>query len=164
MIETKDFSGNTYIIVPCTLDDIPVHFEMVKNLVPEEDRVDYVDKLKECVEKGTAFRLEDNSCFLYYSNYRDVHAYGYGIYGVNSPAKFVALLMGIFWKIDTRTYKLDFVPHREEFIPLFKSVITMVSLRRRMRDPRRPLCIRIDELKKKWRPIAEARGVSWAES
>lgn len=161
MIETQDLYGNKYNIKSCTVLDIPKHYELVSSFIPENDKETYIECMNKSVEAGTAFALEDDSCFLYYLNYKKCLAHGCAIYGKGNPSKMIALLMGIFWKIDTNTFKLDFALHSTSFIEEYKSIITLVSLKRRNQDPKRPLVVRIDELKNKLKPLAESRGIIW---
>jgi hypothetical protein len=156
-----DLLGKEHTIVPCTMNDIPVHFELVKDVIPSEEVIQYQQRMSECINAGSAYTLSDNSCFLYYNNVKPFCAHGVALYGKHAPLKLLALFAGIFTGIDTHTFKMEFTLHTGKFIDEYKSILTLTSLKRR-NMPDRPLVIRIDELRNKISTLYIKRGIKWA--
>ena len=142
----------------CTESDIDVHFEMIKDVIPSEEVIQFKQRMSECITAGSAYTLPDGSCFLYYINHKPCCANGVALYGKNSPNKLLALFAGIFMKCDTKTFNLAFTLHRGKFVQEYKSIITMTSLKRN-RIPGYPLIIRIDKIKDKIKRLYEIRGI-----
>lgn len=147
MITQKDFFGNEQIIEPVTLDDIPVHFELMKEHVIHQPR--QLENLKMCVEAGTAYKI-GNEAFLYYWHYAERVADGYGIYG---GAQLATLLIGVFHQADPETFCIRFGPQfKPDWYRNYRSMMTKHSL-----PYRSPLVLRLDELFKRWEKITRAK-------
>lgn len=160
MITTIDILGKSHIIKPCQFEDVPMHFEKIKDVIPEEEADSFITRMTDCIIAETAFTLSDDSCFLYYKNYKPTMAEGVALYGENAPVKVLALFSGIFIQIDPVTFKLDFALHPGTFAKDYKSILTTTSLKL-SNHSNHPLVIRIDELKKKIDKIYKRKGFQW---
>lgn len=159
MIVTKDFFGKEYIIVPCTKEMITSHFSKIKTLISKNEWAIVKERMAQSINEGSAFALQDNSCFLYYLITKPHCAEGIAIYGKNSPNKMWALLSGIFIKTDI--FKLEFVPHTGgTLIKDYKSILTTISIKRQ-RIPGHTLVVRVDKLRDKIKDIYKKRGIPW---
>ncbi len=157
-MKTLDLFGKEHTIVPCTVDDIAVHFNLVKDVIPSEEVIQFKKRMSECLLAESAYTLSDNSCFLYYSNVEPFRAHGVALYGKHSPLKMLALFAGIFTDIDTHTFKLEFSLHPGKFVNEYKSILTLTSIKRQG-IPGHPLVIRIDVLRDKINTLYRKRGI-----
>lgn len=160
MIITKDFFGKDHTILPCRAEDVDVHFSKISDVIPSEEVIQFKKRMSVCINAGTAYTLSDGSCFLYYHNYKSWAAEGVALYGTGSPVKMLALFAGIFREIDHETFKLDFHLHAGKLISEYKSILTLISMKR-YRMPGHPVTVRIDELFKKMDKLYKARGIQW---
>ena len=160
MTVATDFFGKHHTILPCSAEDIDVHFDKIRNVIPSEEVIQFKKRMSECINAGSAYTLSDGSCFLYYLNYKPCCATGVALYGKQSPNKMLALFAGIFKEIDHHTFKLDFHLHAGKFVQEYKSIITETSIRRQ-RIPGYPLVVRIDKLFVKMNAIHKKRGIEW---
>lgn len=158
MITQTDLFGKDHIIKQCTFDDIKIHFEKIKDVIPEDEKEEFCIRMNDCIKLETAFALEDDSCFLYYKNYKPCCAIGIALYGKNEPLKMITLFAGIFYQIDTTTFKIDFKLHKGKLIQEYKSLLTKISMKRSQQSDV-PLVVRIDHLKEKIKQIYEKRGL-----
>jgi len=156
----KDLFGKQYTIVPCTIEDIPVHFSLVEEFIPSEEVVQYKKRMADCIIAGSAYTLTDGSCFLYYHNYKPCCADGVSFYGKGSPLKMLALFAGIFTEIDHHTFKIDFRLHKGQIKTSCRSIITKESLKRQS-IKNYPLVIRVDKIRAKVEHLYNKRGVKW---
>jgi hypothetical protein len=148
MIVQKDFFGQEHTIEPITLDDIPAHYELVKEHVA--CKANYVKRMKMCVEAGTAYKI-DNDAFIYYHHYFERRlADAYCIYG---GAKLIPLLIGVFTQVDPETFCLRMGPHKPGWHKQYRSIMTKTSL-----GQRRPLVCRLDELFAHYKKFKRARA------
>ena len=150
----KDLLGREHRIRRCVVEDIPDHFALVADVVEEDRREVYQEQMEYCIKEGTAFCTDDGKAFIYYYNYAPCCANGVALYGKGDPLKFYALLSEVFTTFDSRTFKLDFNLHTESFIQEWKSLLTTWSMKR-ARWEQRPVCVRIDEIKKKINTLKE---------
>lgn len=157
-MKTLDLFGKEHNIIPCVMSDIPVHFDLVKDVIPSEEVIQYQQRMSECINAGSAYTLSDGSCFLYYNNVKPFRAHGVALYGKNVPEKMLALFAGIFTDIDTHTFKLEFALHPGKFVSEYKSIITLTSIKRQG-IPGYPLVIRIDKLRDKINILYRKRGI-----
>jgi len=158
MIIVPDLFGVDHEIVPCTEQDIEVHFNLIKDVIPSEEVIQFQQRMSECILAGSAYTLSNSNCFLYYLNYKPCCAKGIALYGKESPMDIITLFIGVFTLIDTKTFKLGFGLHAGKLVKEYKSLITLTSLKRQ-RIPGHPLVIRIDELKKKLTKLYRVRGL-----
>ena len=145
MITTTDFFGNKHTILPCSAEDVDVHFAKIQDVIPGEEVIQFKQRMSECITAGSAYTLSDGSCFLYYLNDKPCCAKGVALYGKNSPMKMLALFAGIFKELDTHTFKLDFHLHAGKFVQEYKSILTETSIKRQLIKGY-PLVVRIDKL------------------
>jgi len=159
MIITKDFFGNDHTILPCSAEDVDVHFSKISDVIPSEEVIQFKKRMSECLLAESAYTLSDGSCFLYYQNSKPCCANGVALFG-SSPVKMLALFAGIFREIDHHTFKIDFHLHAGKFVSEYKSILTTTSMRRQS-APGHPVTVRIDELFKKMDKLYRLRGISW---
>jgi len=159
MIPVKDLFGKTHLITQCTMVDINKHFEQIKNTIEPKDTINFKQQMYKSLIADSAFKLDDESCYLYYINDTARCATGVALYGKNSPTKMLALFAGIFTHIDTHTLKLNFHLHANKSVNEYKSIVTEASIRRQL-IPGYPLVIRIDKLRDKINNIYNKRGMS----
>ena len=157
---SNDLFGKSQSIKQCTFDDIPPHFDKVKEIVPEAEHQEYVARMTECVLDGTAFSLEDDSSYIYYKKKSDLFAEGVVLYGKQEPLKLGALFNFVFTKIDPKVFKLDFQLHPGKEIGEYKSMLTITSIKRHQANSKAPLVIRVDQLMKRFTDLYEKRGIT----
>ena len=160
-IITKDLLGNSHTILPCSAEDVDVHFSKISDVIPSEEVIQFKQRMSVCINAGTAYTLSDGSCFLYYQNYKPCCAYGVALYG-KDPLKVLALFAGIFKIIDPETFKIDFTLHEGKLLSEYKTLLTPISMRRSHKD-NHPVTVRIDHLFKKLDRLYKLRGISWEE-
>jgi len=153
-----DIFGRRQKIVPCTAEDIDVHFAIIKDVIPGEEVIQFKQRMAECITAGSAYTLSDGSCFLYYLNYKPCCANGVALYGKQSPIKMLALLDGIFREIDTHTFKLDLFLHEGKEVSEYKSLFTKTSMKRQTTKGY-PLVIRTDKIHAKIDAVKKKRGL-----
>lgn len=147
MTDVTDFFNTTHTIEQCTTADIDGHYELIAQHI--FNKRDQKQGMKECIEAGTAFKI-GNDCFLYYVNDTKNVADGFGIYGDTVPQNLLALIVGVFTKIDTETFCLRMEPFKPGWETNYRSLLTRASLRNR-NDKNYPYIIRIDELLKHYK-------------
>lgn len=158
MTIVKDLFGNDHTIQPCRAEDVDVHFNKIRNVIPHEEVIQFKKRMSECINVGSAYTLSDGSCYLYYFNDQPWHAYGVALYGKNSPLKMLALFAGIFRELDRETFKIDFVLHKGKFADEYRSILTETSIKRH-RITGHPLVIRVDEIRDRVNAIYKKRGI-----
>ena len=154
-----DIFGREHSIKQCTTEDIPVHFNAIKEMIPEKEALEFYMRMEECVMAGSAYAIDNDSCFLYYINYERDLAHGVALYGKDHATEMLVLFSCVFNELDTNTFKLDFKLHPGKFLQEYKSLLTMISMKRMNRDPDHPLVIRIDDIKRKINHIYERKGL-----
>lgn len=153
-----DLLGNEFTVLPCNIDDIDLHFSKVKFGITNKLQDKFKDRMIKSIKNNTAFKLEDNSCFIYYLKTTTRIADGVAIYGEDVSNKLLALLITVFNDIDPNTVKLDFYPHSEKQISKYKSLITLSSIKKQI-IPNKPLTVRIDKLKNKINNMYKKRSI-----
>lgn len=159
MVVIKDFFGNEHTVMPCSAEDVDVHFAKIRNVVPSEEVIQFKKRMSECINAGSAYTLSDGSCFFYYLNYKPCCAVGVAVCGKRYPLKMVALFVGIFKGFDLDTFKIDYKLHPGSSPADFKSIFTMISLKRRSTKGR-PFVLRTDEMVTRLETIYKNRGIS----
>lgn len=114
----------------CTEDDIDSHFETVLPLVQSTDRSEYKKLMLQAVNEDTAYQLLDGSCFLYYLKEEQYTARGVSFYGKDNPVGLLVLFAGIFDKDNEETVLLRFIPHSNDEIKDYKSLLTVSSIKK----------------------------------
>lgn len=153
-----DLLGNVQTIKVCLHGDVKNHFEKIRKYIPAEEEKEFLERMCECIDMGTAFNISDN-CFLYYKNTTKYLAQGIALYGQTSPLQILTLFAGVFYKIDTDTFKMDFLLHPGKFAEEYKSLLTITSIKRNCQKGS-PLVIRIDKLKAKIKAIYDHKEIS----
>ena len=159
MITTTDLFGGVHTIVPCDNEDIDVHFAKIQDVIPSEEVIQFKKRMSECINAGSAYTLSDGSCFLYYLNHKPCCAEGVALYGKQSSVKMLALIYGIFTKIDTSTFVIKMILHKGKKVSEYKSLFTLTSMKRQT-TPGYPLVIRVDKLITKIKSVYEKRGIN----
>ena len=160
MIEGLDILGNSHTIKLCSKYDIPVHYKLISEFIPDEEESEFQSRMLECVEEGTAFSIHDDSCFLYYKK-EDVQpkfAQGVALYGMGNPLKIMALFSGVFLNIDKKTFVINFKTHPGKFVSEYKSILTTASIKRHNID-NSTLMVRVDDIKNKILALYKKRGI-----
>lgn len=149
MITSRDLFGKEHTILPCTVDDVAAHFEKIRSTVTTDtEETPFKQKMLQCIEAGTAYKLSDESCFFYYLNSTSRLAEGVALFGQGNPAKITALFRGVTGQIDTQTLKVSFHRHKGKALQEYRNIVTLTSLKRQSIEGY-PLVIRMDELKAK---------------
>lgn len=149
MITQKDFFGVEHTIQPITLDDIPKHYELVKEWVENPSR--YKKNMLKCVDAGTAYKIGDDA-FIYYLHYFDDRlADAACIYG---GEELIPLLIGVFTQINPANFCLRMGPHKPGWVKNYRSIMTKQSLYQKS-----PIVCRLDELFKKYKKLKRSSWV-----
>lgn len=155
--QMRDLFGNLQVISPCLASDVPTHFGKIEQYIPADERVEFVIRMQECVDLGTAFHISDD-CFLYYKNIDSYTAVGVALCGKSVPLEMLTLFAGVFTLIDQETFVMKFALHPGKFANEYQSLISLTSIRRNSQD-NSPLVVRIDRLRKKLTDIYTAKGI-----
>jgi len=157
MVLTKDIFGNEYEVHPCKHEDVLVHFQKVREWIPQDEHEAFLNRMHDSIREGKAFHI-DHKVFLYYKEQSPKICHGVCMYGKNEPALMIALFAGIFEKIDTQTFKIDFGLHPTKQLLEYKFLLTPQSIRRSASIPGYPMVVRVDKLKAKLEKLYEAKG------
>lgn len=125
-----DLIGRQYGLLPCTEDDIPNHFKRVEHWIEPDFKDAYVDRMKQCVEAGTAYKLDDDSCYLYFLKTKKSFAEAVCINGYGKPMSVIALISGIFRKIHRDIFFVEFVMHKGKVMAEYKFMLSPKSMRK----------------------------------
>ena len=125
--------------------DVKRHFAKIAHWIPEDEAEQFQERMKSCVEAGHAWKLND--AFLYYDPQDKRISYGVALYGMDEPMDVLSLFIGIFTFEDTDTCIMRFKLHEGKFMQEYKSLLTIVSMKRTHHNPEHPLMIRIDDLR-----------------
>ena len=142
------------------MEDINPHYEIIRQWVGDLEEDFFKERMSECVADGTAFKVGESDCFLYYKKKNRRMADGIAMYGKGQPLKMLALICGIFTVHDRETFILQFKLHVGKIVDEYKSMITRTSIKRSMTGDA-PLTVRVDKLGKKLCDLSEARGERW---
>ncbi len=153
-----DLQGNPHTVRKCTREDIPIHFSLVKHLVPEDEHESYVTRMTLCMTANSAYCI-DSSCFIYMRKTRPCIAEAFSLYGEGNPIKTLAMFAYILNE-DKRLLKLSFHLHEGNTLSAFKSLITKTSLLRQV-NPKHAIMARCDQLRSKLYDMYVRRGVPW---
>ena len=158
MFHSFDLFGKGHTIDSCKMEDIDGHFSVIERFITDVPEELFKDRMRTCVEAGTAYKLHNNTCFLYYINIEKWYAQGVAINGENNPQGMIALMSGIFDQKDKDTFKIDFKLHPGKPLSEYKSLLTLTSMKRHMTHDD-TVAIRVDEFKAKIKRIWKARGL-----
>ena len=131
----------------CVLADIVNHYQFIKHWVPEGEKEAFQERMADCVEDETAWCLND--AFLYYEKVNARMAYGVALYGMDNAVDMLSLFIGVFSFEDNDTHMLRFKLHPGKFMQEYKSLLTVISMKRNHHDPDHPLMVRVDDFRKK---------------
>lgn len=146
MITSKDFFGKEHIILRCVPEDIDTHFKKIEKVViTDTEESLFKERMLACITAGSAYKLSNDSCFLYYLNSTPRIAEGIALFGQGNPAKMIALFKGVTEELDPRTVKITFYMHKGKFIEEYKSILTPTSIKRQVIEGY-PLVVRVDEV------------------
>ncbi len=134
------------------MSDIGKHFQSIKHWVPEEEHKDFQERMADCVEEENAWCLGD--AFLYYGKTDKRMAYGVALFGKTDTPELLALFAGVFSLEDNDTHKMRFKLHPGKLMTEYKSLLTVVSMKRNHNNPEHPLMVPIHELRQKIAKIA----------
>lgn len=148
--KVTDVFGNTLTYRLCTLEDIDKHFRCVRRVVDPKDREQYKERMIECINKGTAYCMENTNVFLYYSKETKVIAKGLSFSWVGRPVECAALLVAVFAIEDKETNFIKFFLHHKSTLQHFRSLLHAPSLKGQLDYPKEIL-IHIHELRKTFR-------------
>ena len=153
MPETTNILGTKTYYEACSLSDVGPHFDKISRWVPEEEYIEFNERMMDCVEAGNAWKTEHT--FLYYEHINRKIAHGVALYGSESPMELLALFIGVFWQQDQGTGIMRFKLHPGKFMEEYRALLTDISIKRTHADPDHPLMVRIDHLRKKFRNIMQ---------
>jgi hypothetical protein len=141
----------------CVLADIHNHYKCIKQWVPEGEETAFKERMADCVEDETAWCLND--AFLYYEKVDKRMAYGVALYGMVKPMDILSLFIGVFSLEDNDTAMMRFKLHPGKFMDEYKSMLTIISMKRSHQNPNHPLMIRIDNFRQKIVSLLNLNGV-----
>lgn len=147
-------------IEPCIIEDIDIHYEIIRPLVSQETAPEdlFKEDMLDCINSNTAYKTTDNSCFLYYIKDDNYTATGVCFYGKNNPKGMLTLLSGMFNVVDTDINLLRFTPHNKEDVKTFKSLVVPSSVKNYYVYGK-PVILRVDLIREKIRTIGKMSGV-----
>ena len=164
-METNDLFGNPVTFKHCVTEDLLTHFEPIEHWITDIPKVEFLQRMKACIDENMAFALDDDSAFLYMYPVRTegmigptVHYAGIAIYGGPDQVKFLALLKGIFEDLHPTIARVDFKLHPGKALGEYKSLLHTKSLER-FGTEMDHVFIRTDELQKKLRSLYYSRGL-----
>ena len=134
--------------------DVGIHFDKIKQWIPEPEWLEFHSRMADCIEDETAW-CTDNT-FLYYKRNNKRMAYGVALFGKDFTAELISLFVGVFTFEDPETCIIQFQLHPGKFMEEYRSMLTTVSMKRHHANPEHPLTIRVDGFREKVYAIAEA--------
>ena len=151
-------NGN-YTVQHCVAEDIDRHYKKMSEWVQDVDETDFKNRMQSSIDAGTAFRMDDDSCFIYYKNISEesAAAKGYAVYGKGVPKSIWALFLIVFSHFDKHTFKIDFHLHDGKMAQEYRSMLTFTSIKRNTTNPNYPLVVRVDKLRRRWDSILMGR-------
>jgi hypothetical protein len=149
------FNLNRVFYRRATLEDIPDHFAKIKHWIPEEEHIEFQERMEDAIDQGNAWCTE--LTFLYYQslNYRVANAVA--IYGKESAYEMLTLFQGVFAKEDRNTAHMRFKMHPGKELPEYWSMITSTSAQRWNQDNDHPLSVDVQKFRKKMENIMKRR-------
>ena len=127
--------------------DIGAHYQSIKHWIPEGEKEAFQERMADCIEDGNAWCLNDT--FLYYEKHNLRMAYGVALYGHQNTLDLLSLFIGVFSFEDNDTHMMRFKLHPGKFMDEYKSMLTVISMKRCHRDANHPLMVRVDDFRKK---------------
>jgi hypothetical protein len=149
MFTVTDLTGKVYELQDCTEDDIPGHFSRVEHWIEEEFKEEYKERMRACIAQGTAYKLDDDSCYLYFMKTRRSFSEAVCLNGYGRPMSVIALISGIFRLIERDIFFMEFVMHKGKTLKEYKSMLSDTSIRSFQKNDD-VLLVQIQPLLKKW--------------
>lgn len=136
----------------CDLEDIDVHYELLRELVVDTDESEYKENMVEAVKQGYAMKV-GNEAFLYVHKWRNTW-FGDSIY-----SKDMIKLGLVFKELTDLTgeVNLKFNPH-EGLLKTMKSLATRESIRSK-HNGQNYVTVKVSDVKKKFIKLLERFGV-----
>lgn len=151
-MRTVKILGKEFTVELCTADDVKPHYEKIRHWVSDVTEVDFKRRMLSSINEGHAFKISDNSCFLYYIEDTPRIAEGVAFYGKNSPLSTVALVTTVFPDMDPETFIIKFALHKGKSINEYRGILTKKSVVKAMRGIS-PLIVRVDHLTEKFKGL-----------
>lgn len=148
MPETPKIFGTKYKYEQCMLCDVGPHFDKIREWIPDEEYIEFNERMMNCVEEGTAWRTKNT--FIYYEMQNKRISYGVALFGKEHAAELMALFIGVFGHEDKTTSVMRFKLHPGKMMEEYKAMLTEISIKRTHANPNHALMVRIDELRKKF--------------
>jgi len=160
MINVEDLIGRRHEVVACKLDNITTHYDGISSNVPDYDKENFISRMEDCVNNGTAYMIADGSCFIYYDKDTESPAFAAGValYGAGSPLKMIALFTYVFTHVDSKVLFMRLSPHSPTFVNECKSLLTINSVID-YSISKDYLMIRVDEIRDKVNKLIKSRLV-----
>lgn len=130
------------------------HFAKIKQWIPEEEWIEFQERMEDCVEDETAWCTENT--FLYYTKIDRRMSHGVALFGYEFTEELLSMFIGVFTKEDQETCMMRFKLHQGKLIEEYRSMLTLTSIKRNRRSPEHPLMIRVDDFRKKIDHIAKS--------
>jgi hypothetical protein len=142
------------------LSDIPDHFAKIKQWIPEDEWIQFQERMEDCVEDETAWCTENT--FLYYQKTEGRGtAHAVALYGQGHPEELLALFVGVFTQCDKDTFNMLFKLHPGKVVEEYLCLPTEISIKRMYQsNGEHPLAIRIDKIREKVLDIYRRQGLS----
>lgn len=128
--------------------DIGRHYESIKHWIPDGEKEAFQERMADCIEDETAWCLGE--AFLYYSKIDKRISHGIALFGRQDNTDLLALFAGVFSLEDNDTHHMRFKLHPGKFMDEYKSLLTVISMKRCHRDPDHPLMVPVQKLREKF--------------
>lgn len=137
--------NNTYKIEECTVDDVDVHYEMVRSLVDDVDEDTYKKNMMLSVQQKLAYKvsINDELTGFMYNKVEGKIGHGVSIYNKGSIVGFILLLKEGFDEFPS--HKILMVPHKGNATYL-KALTKGYSIRN-YRNHGKPLVVMLSEVR-----------------
>ena len=132
----------------CNEQDIETHYNTVKPLVKDINEKVYKSLMLQAINENTAYKLSDNSCFLYYIKNTKYISNGVSFYGKDNPVGMMVLFSYIFKTQDKDTTVIKFLPTSKNEMLSYKSLLTVKGIKNWYRC-KKPVVVRVDKIRNK---------------
>jgi len=136
------------------MSDIGNHYQSIKHWIPEGEKESFQERMADCVEDEHAWCLGD--AFLYYQKSDKRMAHGVALFGREKNTDLLALFASVFSLEDNDTHNMRFQLHPGKLMSEYKSLLTVISMKRHHRDPNHPLMIPVQHLREKFTKILKS--------
>lgn len=118
-------------ILRCAKEDVQNHYEAIRKIVSDVDEEDFKRRMLDSISNGTAFYVEDSSCFLYYLDVSPVTVDGVAFNGHHNPRVTLAFLASLFG--ESRVQYVSFYPHANAVKRHYKSLAAGKKIKNKVR-------------------------------